>query len=93
MKNLAILSFELLFLILAFLEKPQQSIYSRICLTLAIVNLEMVLRELLGPADLSLAQALCIHGTTKVIVVHKDENLMLSAFQIVAPSLEYFNDG
>ena len=88
MKDLAILSSELLLLILASLRKPRQSICSRICLTLAIVNSEMVLRELLGPADLSGAQALCIHETTEVIVVCKDENLMFATFQIVTPRLE-----
>ena len=53
----------------------------------------MVLRELLGPADLSGAQALRIHETTEVIVVRKDENFMLAAFEVVAPSLECFKDG
>ena len=54
--------------------------------------MEMVSRELLGPADLSGAQALCIHETTEVIVVRKDENLMLAAFQVVTPRLEGFDD-
>ena len=93
MKDLAILSSELLLLILASLWNPRQSICSRICLTLAIVDSEMVSRELLGPADLSGAQALRIHETTEVIVVGKDENLMLTAFQVVAPSLECLNNG
>ena len=53
----------------------------------------MVLREFLGPADLPEAQVLCIHETTEVIVVRKNENLMLVAFQIVAPSLKYLNNG
>ena len=52
----------------------------------------MVLKELLGPADLSGAQTLCIHETTEVIVVCKDENLMLTAFQIVTPRLEDFDN-
>ena len=93
MKNSAILSSELLLLILASLWKPRQSICNRICLTLAIVDSEMVSRELLGPADLSGAQALRIHETTEVIVVRKDENLMLATFQIVTPCLEGFDDG
>ena len=48
----------------------------------------MVSRELLGPADLSGAQALRIHETTEVIVVRKDKNLMLAAFKVVAPGLK-----
>ena len=53
----------------------------------------MVLRELLGSADLSRAQTLCIHETTEVIVVRKDKNLMLATFQIVMPCLESFDNG
>ena len=53
----------------------------------------MVLGELLGPADLSGAQTLCIHKQTEVIMVHKDKNLMLTAFQIVTPCLEGFDNG
>ena len=52
----------------------------------------MVLRELLAPTDLSGAQTLCIHETTEVIMVRKDENLMLAAFQVVTPRLEGFDD-
>ena len=93
MKDLAILSSELLLLILVSLRKPRQGICSRIHLTLTIVNLEIVLREFLGPADLSRAQALCIYERTEVIVIRKDENLIFAAFQIVAPSFEYLNNG
>ena len=92
MKNLAILSSELLLLILAFLWKPRQSICSRIRLTLVIVDLEIVSRELLGPTDLSEAQAFCIHEITEVIVVRKDENLMLATFQVVTLRHEGFDD-
>ena len=53
----------------------------------------MVLGELLGPADLFGAQALCIYETTEIIVVRKDENLMLVVFEVVALSLECFKDG
>ena len=52
----------------------------------------MVSRELLGPADLSRAQAFCIYETTEFIVVRKDENLMLASFQVVALSFECFNN-
>ena len=52
----------------------------------------MVSGEFLGPADLSRAQTLCIYETTEVIMIHKDENLMLAAFQIVTPRLEDFDN-
>ena len=92
MKDSAILSSKLIFLILALLRKPQQSICSRICLSLAIINSKVITRELLGLMDLSGAQALCIHELTKVIMVCKDENFMLAAFPIVTPCLEGFDD-
>ena len=80
MKDLAILSSELILLILASLGKLRQSICNRICLALAIIDLKVITKELLGPTDLSGAQALCIHELTEVIMVRKDENLMLAAF-------------
>ena len=80
MKNLAILRPELIFLILASLRKPRQSICSGICFALVIIDLEIVLREFLGPTNLLGAQALCIHKITEVIMVHKDENPMLATF-------------
>ena len=52
----------------------------------------MVLRELLGSTDLSGAQVLRIHELTEVMMVRKDENLMLAAFQIVTPRLKSFED-
>ena len=92
MKDSAILSSELILLILASLRKPRQSICSCICFALAVVDLKMVLGELLGPADLFGAQTLCIHEATKVVVVCEDEQLVLVTFQIVTPYLEGFDD-
>ncbi len=52
----------------------------------------MVSRELLGPADLTKAQAFRIDELTEVIMVSKDEDLVFAAFQVVAPSLKSFNN-
>ncbi len=52
----------------------------------------MVLKELLGLADLVGAQTLCIHELTEVVVVNEDEDLMFAVFQVVAPSFKGFND-
>ena len=57
-----------------------KKLVTRHLLLLAVINLNMVLRELLGPAYLFGAQTLCIHKTTEVVVVYKDENLMFVAF-------------
>ena len=93
MKDLAILSLELILLIFASLGKRGQNICSRIHLALVIINSKVIMRELLGPTDLIGAQALCIYEMTEVIVVRKDQNLMPTAFQEVAPSLECLNNG
>ena len=92
MKDSAILSSELTLLILASLGKPRQSICSYICLVLAIIDLEMVSSELLGPMDLSGAQALRINETAKIIGVREHDNLMLAVFQVVAASFVCLNN-
>ena len=53
----------------------------------------MILKELLSPTDLLGAEIFWIYEMTEIIVVYKEENLMLATFQIVALSFEYFNDG
>ena len=53
-----------------------------------IVDLKMISRELLGPADLLGAQTLCIYKTMEVIMVCKDKNLMVATFQIVTTRFE-----
>ena len=51
----------------------------------------MVLGELLGPIDLSEAQAFYIHKLTKIVVICEDEQFVLTAFQIVTPYLKGFD--
>ncbi len=93
MKNLSILISERFFLSLASLWEARQSICRSISFSLMIIDLEMVSRELLGPADLTRAQIFRIHESTKVVMVSKDEELVFAALQVVAPSLESFNNG
>ncbi len=57
-----------------------------------IIDLEIVLRELLGLVDLTRAQAFCIHKSTEVIIISKDKDLIFAALQLVAPSLKGFNN-
>ncbi len=92
MKNLSILISERFFLGLASLGEARQSISHSISFSLTIIDLEVVLRELLGQADLTRAQAFCIHESMEVIMVSKDKDLVFAAFQVVAPSLKGFND-
>ena len=93
MKNLGILISESFFLGLASLGEMRQGISRSISFFLTIIDSEVVSRELLGPADLTRAQAFCIHESTEVIMVSKDEDLVFAAFQVVAPSLESLNNG
>ncbi len=92
MKTLSILILERFFLGLASLGEARQSISHSISFSLTIIDSEVVSRELLGPADLTRAQAFRIHESTEVIMVSKDEDLIFATFQVVAPSLKGFND-
>ena len=80
MKNLAIFNLKLIFFILASLEKLWQSIYNCIYFVLAIVDLEMVLTELLGPGDLFGIQTFYIYEPTKIVVIYEDKHFMLATF-------------
>ena len=92
MKNLSIFILECFFLSLAFLWEAKQSITRSIYFSLIIIDSEMVLKELLGLADLTKAQIYCIHKLTEVVIVSKDEDLVFAALQVVAPSLESLNN-
>ena len=93
MQDFDILDAECFFFFCTLLRVLRQGISSPISLALTIVDLEVVLRKFLGPADLSAAQALCLHKPTEVVVVGEYEHLMLRPFKIVPPSLDGFNDG
>ena len=69
MENSSILSSKLFFLILTPLKEARESICSPVGLFLTIIDPKMVSGELLGPTDLSGAQALCIHEPPKVIMI------------------------
>ena len=80
MKNLSILSLKLFFLFETSLWEAKQSVCSSIGLALAIINLKMVSRKLLGPPDLIKAQTLYIYKLTKVVVVGQDKDLVFAVF-------------
>ena len=61
-------------------------------LFLIVINLKMITKDLLGLSDLLRAQILYIYESIEVFLVRKDEDLIFGAFQIVAPSLEDFNN-
>ncbi len=91
-KNLGVLIFESLFLGLAPLREAKQAISRSISFFLIIIDLEVISRELLGPADLAGAPTPCIYESKEVVVISEDKDLVFAVFQIVAPSFQGFND-
>ena len=92
-ENLRIFISESFFLSLIFSKKTRQGISCSIYFSLTIIDREVVLRELLGSADLTAAQALCIYEWTEVIIVNTDKSLVIIAYQVVALSLKSPNNG
>ncbi len=64
-----------------------------ISLSLEIINLKVILRKLLGPADLTRTQALHIYELTDLTMVSKNKDLSFAIFPVVVPSLKSFNNG
>ncbi len=62
------------------------------CFPRPVVNAKIVSKEFLGAQDMSRVQFLRIHESTEVVVVSEDKDIVFSAFHLVAPSLEGFND-
>ncbi len=80
MKNLGVLISKSLFFGLASLREVRQGISHSISFSLTIIDLEVVSRELLGPADLTRAQTLCIYKLAEVIMVSKNKDLVFATF-------------
>ncbi len=92
MENLGVFISKSLFLDLASLREVRQGISRSISFSLTIIDSEVVSREFLVPADLTRAQAFCIHKSTEIIMVSKDKDLVFVAFQVVAPNFKDFNN-
>ena len=75
-----VLVLEGLFLLCISLRVSKQGVSSSISFALAIIDLEVVTREFLSPANLSGAQTLRIHKPAEVVVIGKHEDFMLKAF-------------
>ena len=78
-QNLDVLRLEGVFLLSTPLRILKQGIDSFISLALTIIDSEVVMREFLSPADLSGAQTLRIHESSKVVMVGKHEDFMSRA--------------
>ena len=88
-----VLGAEGLFFFCTLLKVSRQGISSSISLALTVVDLEVVAREFLGPADLFRAQTLHLHELTEVVMISEYEHLMLRLFQVVSSSFKDFNNG
>ena len=93
MQDLDVLGTENFFLFCTLLRVSKQGIGSSVSLALIIVNLKVVTKGFLGPANLSEAQTLCAYEPTKVVMVGEYKHLMVGAFCVMSPGLESFNDG
>ena len=56
------------------------------------IDLEVIIRKILGLIDLTKAQIFCIYKSTDIIILYKNENLIFLAFQIVPPGFKNFNN-
>ena len=79
-QNFDVFGTEGFFLLCTLLRVLRQGISSPVSSALTIVNLEVIAREFLGPADLSEAQTLCLHELVEVVVVDEYKDLMLRPF-------------
>ena len=93
MKDSSVLSSKVGFFFIILLRETRQSICSSVCFSLTVIDLKMIARKLLSPADLARTQALLIHELSKVILVSENEDLVFETFQIMPPCFECFDDG
>ena len=78
-KDFDVLGAEGVFLFYTLLRVLRQGISSSFSLALTIIDLEMVMRELLDPANLLGAQTLRVHEPAEVVIVSKHEDFMSRA--------------
>lgn len=58
-----------------------------------VIDLEVVIKEFLGSLDLLRTQTLYIHESIKVVIVNKNDDLIVKTFYIVPPALKRLNNG
>ena len=92
MQDLCIFSLKGLFFVSTLLRVLRQGINSFISFVLSIINPEVILEQFLNLSDVPKAQAFYIHEALEVVVVCKRENFIFVAFEIMPPSLKYFNN-
>lgn len=79
-QNLGVFSSQSSFCFGILLKVSRQGISSSISFTLSIIDLEMVSKKVLSPTNLLRAQAFYVHKVVQVVVVRKNEDLILAIF-------------
>ena len=79
MQDFDVLYSEGVFFISNPLRVSKQGISSSVSFALTIIDLEIITKEFLGPADLFRAQTLHIHELSEVVIVGKYEDFMSKA--------------
>ena len=79
MEDLDVLSAESVFLFCILLKVLRQGITNSVSLALTIIDLELVMREFLGPADLPGVQTLRVHEPAEIVMIGKYEDFMSRA--------------
>lgn len=92
MEDLEIFTLESFFFGLTSFWRAGQVIGSSIDFVLAVINFEMVSRELLSPANQFKAQAHGVYEMVKSIVIGEDKDFVLAAFQVMTRGLQSFNN-
>ena len=80
MKDLSVFSSKVGFFFIVSLRETRKSVCSSVCFSLTIIDLKMMARKLLSPADLAGSQVLEIHELSKVIVVSGNKDLVFAIF-------------
>ena len=80
MENFNVFGIKSFFFLNILLKVIRQGIGNSVCLALAVIDLEVVLKKFLSLVDLSGAQTLCFYELSGVVIVGKQEDFMLKAF-------------
>ena len=74
------------------LKVAEQSINSFISLALAIIDIEIVAKQLLGLANMASAKILYIYELMWVFMIEQNQDLIFAVFKVVVATFKYFDN-
>lgn len=80
MKDSSVFYLKKFFFFLVSRKIIKQSVYSYICFTIAIINLEIITKTFWGPSNLFEIKVFCIYKLFKVVVVSKNEDYIVATY-------------